>query len=106
MLFRSQNDGSPGVAWSVYREPYLCTPGNAALTDNDLCLFDEDLMIEGMRWAWLRSKKLDYQQERQDWEDMIRNSYARFDGPDRVNMCGDWADYQDWPRTPPGDWNI
>lgn len=100
----SDSDGS--VTWTVYREPYLCNAANTALNDNDLCLFDEDLMIEGMRWAYLRAKGEDYEQERQDWEDQLRSAFARFDGPQRINMADELYDYFDWPNLPPGDWNV
>ena len=100
----TEPDGT--VVWTVYREPYLVTPTNTKLTDDDLCLFDDDLMIEGLRWAYFRAKKQDYQQERADWEEMVKSSFARFDGPVRVNMCEDITDYYDWPNVPIGGWSV
>lgn len=102
----TQDDGTPNVSWTTYTEPYLCNPGNAALNDDDICLFDEDLMLEGMRWAWLRAKQLDYQQERADWEMAVRGAASRFNGPQRINVCDDMGDNFEWPNIPPGDWNV
>lgn len=94
----SGSDGS--VTWSVYHEPWTGSD------DSDLCLFDDDLMIEGMRWAYFRAKKMDYQQERTDWENMVKSAYARFNGPQRINMSDEFGDYFDWPNVPAGSWNV
>lgn len=100
----SGSDG--GVTWLVDHEPYIVAPTETALSSSDLCLFDDDLMIEGMRWAYKRAKGLDYQQERSDWENMVKSAYARFNGPVRINMADEFGDYFDWPNIPPGSWNV
>lgn len=100
----SDSDGA--VTWTVYTEPYFANTANTALNDSDLCLFDEDLMVEGMRWAYKRQKGQDYQQERSDWEQQVKSSFARFNGPVRVNMCNEIDDYFEWPNVPPGGWSV
>ena len=94
------------VTWKVYTEPYLAYSTNTALNDDDICLFDDDLMIEGMRWAWFRAKKQGYEQERADWDQQVKGAVARFNGPTRINMCEEIGDYFDWPNVPPGDFNV
>jgi len=94
------------VVWQYYSEPYSASPDNAALNDSDQCLFDDDLMIEGMRWAYLRSKQLNYQQERADWEQQLKSAFARFNGPIRINMADEFGDFQDWPNIPSGSWSV
>ena len=95
------------VTWTFYTEPYACDSSNTALNDSDLCQFDDDLMIEGMRWAYYRAKGQDYQQERSDWESQVKASFARFNGPTRINAGDMFADYQDgFPTTPSGSWNV
>ncbi len=94
------------VTWTVYTESYQPTPTNTNLSDIDLCLFDDDLMIEGMRWAYFRAKKQEYEQERQDWENQVKSAYARFNGPIRVNMADSIDDYFEWPNVPAGSWNV
>lgn len=94
------------VTWTVYREPYLVAPSNSLLSDNDLCLFDDDMMIEGMRWAYFRAKKMDYQQERSDWEQSIRSAYSRFNGPTRISTTGSESEDDDWPSLAPGGWSV
>lgn len=95
------------VLWTVYTEPYPCSPENTSLNDSDLCLFDDDLVIEGMRWAYLRAKGLDYQQERSDWEMQVKNAYARFNGEIRINMADELSTFGDgFPLLPIGSWNV
>jgi len=95
------------VTWTVYREPYLCNPANSALNDSDLCLFDEDLMIEGMRWAYKQAKGQDYQQERNDWEQQLKGAFGRFDGPTRINMGDELGnDWYNFPNMPQGGWDV
>jgi hypothetical protein len=100
----SESDGT--VTWTVYTEPYQVTSANTNLNDNDLCLFDDDLMIEGMRWAYLRAKGMDYQTERNDWEMQVKSAFSRFDGPIRVNMSDEFDEDSEWPLTPIGSWDV
>lgn len=97
-------DGS--VTWTFYTEPYQVDSSNSKLHDDDICLFDDDLMIEGMRWAYLRTKKQDYQQERADWENMAKSAYSRFDGVSRGNMLDNSGYVDNWLNVPEGSWNI
>lgn len=96
------------VTWQVYREPYQCDSSNSKLDDSDLCLFDQDLMIEGMRWAWFRAKKQSYEQERKDWEDMVLAAAGRFNAPVKVNACDEPGSPWDngFPRAPEGSWPV
>lgn len=93
------------AVWLVYNEPYPASPSNSKLNDADICLFDDDLMIEGMRWAYLQAKKLDYQQERNDWENRVKSAYARFQGPVRVNLS-EADNIEDLINVPAGSWSV
>ena len=95
------------VTWRVYTEPYPCSLANSLLTDNDLVLFDEDIMIEGMAWRYKQLKGLDYQDLRQEWEDNLQMMNGRFKGISRSSLAfsdGDLID--EWPRTSEGSWNV
>lgn len=100
-----ETDGT--VTWTVYREPYAVDSSNTNLNDSDLCLFDDDMMIEGMRWAYYRAKGQDYQQERSDWEQQVRSAFSRFNGPTRISTI-DILDFGEdgWPTAPNGSWNV
>lgn len=100
----SASDG--GVTWAVYREPYLCAPANTALNDSDICLFDQDIMVDGMVWAYKRAKGQEYLQLKQDWENQVKSGYARFNGPVRINMGDGGDDDRPWPFSAEGGWSV
>lgn len=93
--FWYQVDGS--TYWKWQQSEY------SIAADTDICLFDTEVMVEGLRWAWYRAKKQDYSQERQDWEQQLRAAYARFEAPCGVN-AGVMADYYQYPNVPQGNW--
>lgn len=95
-----------GVSWIVYREPFLCTPANGALNDSDLCLFDQDLMVDGMVWAYKRAKGQEYLQLKQDWENQVKSAYARYNAPVRINLADGYDDEVDWPLSSGGSWPL
>ncbi len=102
----SESDGT--VLWSVWNEPYMCDPSNTLLSDSDICLLDEDIMIDGLNWAFKRAKDIDgWQQFRIDWENQVKSAYARFNGPSRISMANDYGCWDgDFPRIPLGSWNV
>ena len=100
----SASDGL--INWSIYHEAYLVEASNTNLNDNDLCLFDTDIMVSGMVWLYLQMKKFEYLQERQDWENQVKSAYSRFNGPTRINMADELGDYYEWPNVPPGSWGV
>lgn len=97
-------DGS--VTWRLYLEPYLCEPANSKLNDADLCLFDSDIMINGMNWAYKRAKGQDYQSLRADWEEDVKGAFARFEGFTKTSICLDGSEDRPWPYSSPGGWTL
>lgn len=102
----SGTDSDGGINWAVYTEPYAISASNSQLNDADFCLFDDDIMIEGMRWAWYRAKRQSYEQERADWERMVAGAAARFTGPVRGNMCESDLYGDMFPLVPEGSWPV
>ena len=94
----SETDGDG--QWTVYQEPYPPS------VDTDFVLLDDELFIEGLRWAWYRSKKQDYGQEKKDWEISVRSSLGRQNGTIALNAGYDTTANWDWPVVPVGDWSI
>ncbi len=86
------------VTWQVDNEPY------SIAADTDILLLDDDLFIEGLRWAWYRSKKQDYALERKDWEYSVRASMGRTNGNSFINAGYDINGSWDWPVVPQGGW--
>lgn len=87
-----------GVTWTVYNEPYPVT------ADTDICLFDDAIMIEGLRWAWYQSKKQDYKDLEREWRSTVRTSIARQNGTTMINAGYNANLYNEWPITPNGNW--
>lgn len=94
------------VTWTFYTEPYLCDPSNTNLNDGDQCLFDQDIMVEGMRWAYKQAKGQEYQQLRVDWENAVAAACSRFSSPSITNLADSgYGDlFNEFPLTPPGSW--
>ena len=88
------------VTWTVYNEPY------DPVDDDDFCLLDDDLFVEGLRWAWFRANKQDYQQEMEDWKQSVRASLGRQNGEAIINAGYDVDTMFMWPVVPDGSWSV
>jgi len=91
------------VTWRVYTEPYLISTSNALLNDNDRCLFDEDLMVRGLAWAFELSKGLDNEAATRQFANVAKGSFSRFEGVAKVNQAPD-VYFDGIPRIPDGSW--
>lgn len=60
-----KNDGSYSSVWT---------------DDNDVYILDEDVFIQGLKWRFLRSKGLDYEEEYQIYEKDVQRSISRDGG--------------------------
>lgn len=95
------------VTWVLYREPYLLSASqNTNLSDNDRVLFDMDLMVEGLKYAYLNAKKLPADAERAAWDQTIKNAYTRNEAPVRSSLADQAFTNTDWPMTPVGSWPV
>lgn len=94
----TETDGD-GV-WTVYTEPY------AISNDSDFCLFDTDLMVEGLRAAWYESKQQFAMSDRikAKWLNSIRSALGRQNGAIEVNAAYNINNVYEYPHTPVGDW--
>ncbi len=60
------------------------TPSKAAFTvDNDTCVFPDDLMLAGLKYYFLKAKKLDFGIEMADYAEILATRKGQ-DQPDRV----------------------
>lgn len=96
-LTGSDTDGT--VTWTVYNEPYPVT------ADTDFYLLDDELMIEGLRWAWYQSKKEDYQDLQQQWQGKVRTALGRQNGAINISASFDVNSTFQWPVVPVGSWS-
>ena len=90
------------VVWRVYTEPYPCSLDNSKLTDNDLVLFDEDVIIDGLMWRYKQLNGQDYMDLKKDWEDQLSMMCGRFKGVSVIDIDNNQLDW--WPNVPVGNW--
>lgn len=90
-----------GVTWTVYNEPYPIT------ADTDFILLDDDLFIEGLRWAWYTAKQqfTAAATYRKDWEKSVKAALGRQNGAAIISAAYDVNSSPDWPVVPPGGWS-
>lgn len=51
--------------------------------DTDLCLFDDDIVIAGFKWRYLRAQRRDYERELLEYKALLEKAETRFNGPFR-----------------------
>jgi len=86
--------------WTVYTEPYPIS------ADTDLVILDDELFIEGLRWAWYESKQQFSMADRikNQWEGSVRTALGRQNGATVVSAAYDMQSTFDWPVVPVGSW--
>lgn len=79
-----------GVTWQVLSQTEATKTGNYEViqSDNDLALYDEDLVTVGFKWRWLKAKGRDYAVEAQEYRRMLEVSMTRWTGSYRGSMTG------------------
>lgn len=93
----TQVDG--GATWTWQQPGY-----ETILADTDTCLFDDELVIAGLKWRFLRARGLQFQDEQQDYKDMIETAYNRWNPGKKISL-GDGGDILSsglYPRLPEG----
>ncbi|MDZ7355874.1 MAG: hypothetical protein ONB55_22365 [candidate division KSB1 bacterium] len=74
--------------------------------DTDLVLLDDELILAGLEWRWLRKKGLNYAEEFASYEALVSSRIAS-DGMRRtLNMDGGPEDYRPGIFVPIGSWNL
>lgn len=70
----TQKSGAAGPDWTATTVPdntagwtYQTASYEQLQTDSDLCLFDEDLMILGLQWRFMRGKNLPFQSKQAEY---------------------------------------
>jgi hypothetical protein len=91
---------SDGTAeWSSSDESY-----ESPTSDDDLCLFDEDALIEGIKYRWYRGKRQDFTLEKTEYERIKLEAAARWQGSYVVDA--NTGELHSTRRVPAGSWNL
>ena len=65
---------------------YVTAPYETIRSDEDLSIFDDEVLVLGLMWRWKKSKGQDFSQERLDWEEAKRTAPSRWHGAYRGKL--------------------
>lgn len=95
----------------VYISGYWCKSSsgedrNTWAANTDVGVLDEYLMQLGLKWRWLRSRKFDYADEKQEYEFEVKQAMARDGGGETKYLEGGCLDnFYSGVRAPEGSWS-
>lgn len=74
--------------------------------DDDLPLFDDELMLAGLKWRWNMSKGLDYGENFQEYEYMVANAMAADTTARRIKLDQLMRGLRTGVFVPSGSWQV
>ena len=77
----SASDG--GVTWAYADNGY-----REFVADTDVTYLDEDLMVLGIKWRFLKAKELAYAEEKDEYDDNVRRAIGRQGGRRVLDLAG------------------
>lgn len=76
------------------------------LEDEDLPIFDDELLLAGVKWRWNKSKGLDYQEDFMDYEAMVAGAMVADATARRIKLDQMARGLRTGIFTPSGSWNL
>lgn len=93
------------------RWDYVAAPYDTMRADTDMSIFDDDIMIDGIKWRWKQSKNQvigDYNPSTGIptlHEKLVKNAVSRWNGDKVISLTG--GSRRRWSATTPdGNWSI
>lgn len=74
--------------------------------DDDLALFDDELLMAGLKWRWNKSKGLDYNEDFADYEIMVANAMTADATARRIKLDQMSRGLRTGVFVPSGSWNV
>lgn len=74
--------------------------------DDDLALFDDEILLAGLKWRWNKSKGLDYQEDFQDYEILVANAMTADATARRIKLDQMSRGLRTGIFVPSGSWNV
>ena len=74
------SDGS--IAWTFYDEAY-----DIFRADTDVPLIDNHVLCAGIIWRWRRANGFDYEDEKREWQDLIKRRYVAKKGAKTIQLA-------------------
>lgn len=77
-----------GVTWAVLSTGTGTVTGTyeTIVSNNDLVLYDEDVVTTGFKWRWLKAKGRDYAVEASEYKKLLNTAITRYNGSYRGSM--------------------
>lgn len=72
------------------------------VTDSDLCLFDDDIMIAGLKWRFMRSRGLEYDDARAEYELLKDTTMSRWNAGRKISFADNGIMLPIRPNIPEG----
>ena len=110
----TQKSGATGPTWTtssgVHSQPdgsitfaYQPQAYEALVADTDLCVFDDELMIAGLKWRFLRASGAQYADVKFEYDDMVNGAQNRLNAGARFSMAAD-PEWYPVGRVAEGSW--
>lgn len=107
----SLKSGANGPDWTATTVPdgnitwtYQTAAYEEIVTDSDLCLFDDELMIAGLKYYFLEARSLESNAARMHYERLKSRAVGRWNPGQILSLAGR-SDRRS-PNIPDGGWNI
>lgn len=73
-------DGTATWTWQA-------VPYDTILADADLCLFDDDVMIDGLRWKFMQARGMEYEDLQSAWTEKVDEAVTRWMSGRRLSLA-------------------
>lgn len=77
-----------------------------AVADTDVVLLEDDLILLGLEWRWLRRKGLSYAEEFATYEGAVKTAMSTNGTKRRLNAADDMDGYRPGVFVPIGSWSV
>jgi len=75
-------------------------------SDADTLVFDQDLLLAGLEWRWLRKKGLSYAEEFASYEALVASAIRNDGSKSRLQIDGPGEQFRAGIVIPLGDWSL
>lgn len=103
--------GTNGPTWNATTQPdgnitwlYHTAAYEQIVADTDLCLFDDELMIAGLKWRFMRARGQEYADLREDYERLRDAASSRWNPGGILSLVGSEHQGARYPNFDEGNW--
>lgn len=92
------------VSWNWITNAAGSTYKQYFTADSDLILLPEEIVLNGLRWRWMREKGLDYGEVFRTYETQVANALGQDGGKRILNQGGRYSGPKPMVYIPAGSW--